>query len=105
MVDPELEGGLVFDIYGNIHVLRSPFFDVGFDHDDDTVGDYLDRILPTLAHVIDGQLSDYDWTINGRPSASPPPPPPPPSPSLRIVGAVYLGVISFLVWFFFLRQP
>ncbi|PKU60900.1 hypothetical protein MA16_Dca015444 [Dendrobium catenatum] len=103
MADPELEGGLVFDVYGDIHILRSPFFDEGFDHDD-TIEDYLDQILPTLVHVIDGQFSDYDWTFNGHPPASPPSPPPLPSPPLRIVCAIYLGVISFLVWFFFLRQ-
>ncbi|PKU86486.1 hypothetical protein MA16_Dca010522 [Dendrobium catenatum] len=104
MADPELEGGLVFDIYGDIHILRSPFFDVGFDHDDDTVGAYLDRILPTLVHVVDRQFADYEWIIDGRPP-TPPPRPTPSSPSLRIVGVVYLGVVSFIVWFFFLRQP
>ncbi|KAI0498145.1 hypothetical protein KFK09_021386 [Dendrobium nobile] len=54
MADPELEGGLVFDVYGDIHL---------------------------------------------------PPHPTPPSPSLRIAGTVYPGVVSSLVWFFFLRQP
>ncbi|PKU62032.1 hypothetical protein MA16_Dca012141 [Dendrobium catenatum] len=95
MADLELEGGLVFDVYGDIHVLRSPFFDVGFDHDD-TVEGYLDRILPTLVHIIDGQFSDYEWISDSHPP-SPPPHPTPPSPSLRIVGTIYLGVISFLV--------
>ncbi|PKU84431.1 hypothetical protein MA16_Dca002944 [Dendrobium catenatum] len=103
MADPELETGLVFDIYEDIHLTRSPFFDVGFGSDD-TVEDYLNRILPTLVDVIDDQFQDYDWTINGHPPTSPPSPPPLPSPPLRIVCAVYLGVISFLVWFFFLHQ-
>ncbi|PKU64193.1 hypothetical protein MA16_Dca005116 [Dendrobium catenatum] len=96
MADPELEGGLVFDVYGDIHILRSTFFDAGFDHNG-TIEGYLDRILPTLVLVIDGQFSDYDWTINGYPPAPPPSPPPLPSPSLWIVCVVYLGVISFLV--------
>ncbi|PKU88026.1 hypothetical protein MA16_Dca019476 [Dendrobium catenatum] len=104
MVDPEIDSGLVFDIYGDIHITRSPFFDVGFSSDD-TVEDYLNRILPTLVDAIDDKFQDYDWTIDGHPPASPPSPPLFPLPSLRIIGAVYLGVISFLVWFFFLRQP
>ncbi|PKU63251.1 FH protein interacting protein FIP2 [Dendrobium catenatum] len=45
---------------------------MGFEHED-TVGEYLERILPTLVHVIDRQFRDYVWTITGR---HPPPPPP-----------------------------
>ncbi|KAI0512409.1 hypothetical protein KFK09_008548 [Dendrobium nobile] len=104
MADPELEWGLVFDAQGNLDVLRSPFFDAGFESDEDTVGDYLDRILPSLIKVIDRQRPDYEWTIDGRPPV-PPPHPTPSSLSLRISGAVYLGVVSSLVWFFFSRQP
>ncbi|KAI0509785.1 hypothetical protein KFK09_010384 [Dendrobium nobile] len=104
MADPKFECGLVFDAHGNLNILQSPFFDAGFDPDDDTVGAYLDRIFPTLVQVIDRQSPDYAWTIDGRPS-TPPPHPTPSSPSLRIAGIVYLGVVSSLVWFFFLRQP
>ncbi|PKU64651.1 hypothetical protein MA16_Dca014505 [Dendrobium catenatum] len=33
MADPELELGLVFDADGNLNILRSPFFNVGFEDD------------------------------------------------------------------------
>ncbi|PKU73831.1 hypothetical protein MA16_Dca011977 [Dendrobium catenatum] len=73
MADPEFEWGLVFDADGNLDIQRSPFFDAGFDSDDDTVGAYLDRILPTLIIVIDKQHPDSEWIIDGRPPAPPNP--------------------------------
>ncbi|KAI0519182.1 hypothetical protein KFK09_006625 [Dendrobium nobile] len=103
MADPELEWGLVFDAQGNLDVLRSPFFDAGFESDEDTVGDYLERILPSLIKVIDRQRPEYNWSIDGR-SSTPLPNPAPSSPSLRIYGTVFLGVVSSLVWLFFLQQ-
>ncbi|PKU78225.1 hypothetical protein MA16_Dca026883 [Dendrobium catenatum] len=69
MADPELEWGLVFDAHGNLDIHRSPFFDAGFESDEDTVGAYLDRILPTLIHIIDKQRPDSEWIIDGRPPA------------------------------------
>ncbi|PKU72197.1 hypothetical protein MA16_Dca006790 [Dendrobium catenatum] len=65
MADPEFEWGLVFNADGNLNILRSPFFEVGFE-DDATVGDYLDRVVPTLASIIDRQRPNYDWSINSR---------------------------------------
>ncbi|PKU73234.1 hypothetical protein MA16_Dca017339 [Dendrobium catenatum] len=73
MADPEFEWGLVFDTHGNLDIQRSPFFDAGFDSDDDTVGAYLDRILPTLIIIIDKQRPDSEWIIDGRPPAPPHP--------------------------------
>ncbi|PKU87736.1 hypothetical protein MA16_Dca023579 [Dendrobium catenatum] len=62
MVDPELDSGFVYDIYDDIHITRLQFFDVGFGFDD-TIEDYLNRILPTLVDVIDDQFQDYDWIL------------------------------------------
>ncbi|PKU59051.1 hypothetical protein MA16_Dca024849 [Dendrobium catenatum] len=64
MADPEVDHGLVLNSQGDI--------DVGFNFDD-TVEDYLNRIVPHLVDILDGQLSDYEWMINGHPSASPTP--------------------------------
>ncbi|KAI0520192.1 hypothetical protein KFK09_007663 [Dendrobium nobile] len=94
MADPEIDSGLVFDIYGDIHITRSPFFDVGFGSDD-TVEDYLNRILPTLIDVIDEQFEDYSWTVIGYPSV--PPPPPPTFPWLKIIGVAALLMASLSV--------
>ncbi|PKU80362.1 hypothetical protein MA16_Dca005893 [Dendrobium catenatum] len=55
MADLAVDHGLFYDINGDIHVLRSPFFDVGFGFDN-TVEEYLDRILPTLVDAIDDQF-------------------------------------------------
>ncbi|KAI0507427.1 hypothetical protein KFK09_013552 [Dendrobium nobile] len=89
MEDPELEWGLVFDADGSLNILRSPFFDVGFE-DDATVGDYLDRVVPTLASVIDRQLPNYDWSLDSQPF-------PPSSPSSTFPWFKAVGVATVLV--------
>ncbi|PKU85513.1 hypothetical protein MA16_Dca003253 [Dendrobium catenatum] len=68
MEEPEWNFGFEYDRNGRIDILRSPFFDVGFDFDD-TPEEYLDRILPTLVDSIDDHFSVYTWIIEGRPSA------------------------------------
>ncbi|PKU70003.1 hypothetical protein MA16_Dca022134 [Dendrobium catenatum] len=73
MADPELDSGLVLDDEGYIHPIRSPFFDVGFGFDE-TVENYLNRILPTLIDIIDERFEDYEWTIESTPPVFPPPP-------------------------------
>ncbi|PKU86081.1 hypothetical protein MA16_Dca001912 [Dendrobium catenatum] len=70
MVDPERDHGFVPDYQGDIDVIRSPFFDVGFGFDH-TVEDYLNRILPHLVDVLDEQLPTDEWTITGSPPTSP----------------------------------
>ncbi|PKU86750.1 hypothetical protein MA16_Dca020797 [Dendrobium catenatum] len=84
MADPELEWGIVFDAQGNLDVYRSPFFDAGFESDEDTVGDYLDRILPTLIQVIDKHYPPSKWIIDSHPSTSPEPASFPAKSSLKI---------------------
>ncbi|KAL0916126.1 hypothetical protein M5K25_013610 [Dendrobium thyrsiflorum] len=93
MADPEVDHGFVDDANGRTNILRSPFFDPypGWDL---TVDDYINRISYQLARSIEEHLPSGCWTIVGR--RPPSPPPTPPSPSPRIVGAVYLGLISFI---------
>ncbi|KAH0453555.1 hypothetical protein IEQ34_017879 [Dendrobium chrysotoxum] len=62
---PAWDYGLVLDEDDNIDILRSPFFDVGFDFDD-TVEEYFDRIHITLVDTIDDQRAKGRWTILGR---------------------------------------
>ncbi|KAL0921825.1 hypothetical protein M5K25_008937 [Dendrobium thyrsiflorum] len=102
MADPERDSGFVYDDQGRVDVLRSPYFDP-YPEWDLTIDGYLHRIRHQLAWTTEDLLPTGRWTIIGR--RPPPPPPPPPSPSLRTSCAVYLGVISIAIWFFFLRQP
>ncbi|PKU61088.1 hypothetical protein MA16_Dca020461 [Dendrobium catenatum] len=72
MEEPEWNFGFVHDDQGQVDILQSPFFDVGFDFDD-TIEDYIDRIHYTLVDVIDEQRSKGRWIIDGRPPAPPNP--------------------------------
>ncbi|PKU65812.1 hypothetical protein MA16_Dca009141 [Dendrobium catenatum] len=101
MADPAVDHGLFYDIYGNIHVLRSPFFDVGFGFDN-TVEEYLDRILPTLVDSIDDQFSDYTWIIEGHPTV--PPPPLSSFSTATFIGSSLLVATSLLAWTIFRRS-
>ncbi|PKU64825.1 hypothetical protein MA16_Dca020904 [Dendrobium catenatum] len=100
MTDPKIDSGLIFDIYSDIHITRSPFFDVRFGFDD-TVEDYLIRILPTLVDVIDKQFQDYDWTIDGHPSV--PSPPRSTFPWIKTIGVATILVASLGVLKIFSR--
>ncbi|KAH0454130.1 hypothetical protein IEQ34_016054 [Dendrobium chrysotoxum] len=62
---PAWDYGLVLDEDDNIDILRSPFFDVGFDFDN-TVEEYFDQIHITLVDTIDDQRTKGRWTILGR---------------------------------------
>ncbi|KAL0904515.1 hypothetical protein M5K25_026639 [Dendrobium thyrsiflorum] len=89
----EVDHGFVDDINERTDILRSPFFDPypGWDL---TVDGYINQISHQLARSIEEHLPSGHWTIVGR--RPPSPPPPPPSPSPRVIGAIYLGLISFL---------
>ncbi|PKU88040.1 hypothetical protein MA16_Dca019490 [Dendrobium catenatum] len=102
MEEPEWNFGFEYDNRGRVNILRSPFFDIGFDFDD-TVEEYLDRILPALVESIDDHFSIYTWIIEG-PRYTPPPRLAPSSSSLRIYGIVVLGVVSSLACFFFSQR-
>ncbi|KAL0905024.1 hypothetical protein M5K25_027195 [Dendrobium thyrsiflorum] len=95
MADPTVDHGFAYDEQGRIVVLRSPYFDP-YPEWDLTIGGYLNRIRHQLAWAVEDLLPAGRWTIVGR--RPPPPPPPPPSPSLRTSCAVYLGVISIIIW-------
>ncbi|PKU64537.1 hypothetical protein MA16_Dca022701 [Dendrobium catenatum] len=94
MADPEVDHGFVFDDQGRTDILGSPFFDV-FLGNDKTVEGYIDRILYQLTLSIEEHLPPGRWIIIGHP--------PPPPLSTKVLGAVFLVVISFFVWFIFLR--
>ncbi|KAI0501660.1 hypothetical protein KFK09_016605 [Dendrobium nobile] len=70
MAYPKVDHGFVFNSQGDIDVVYSSFFDVGFGFDD-TVEGYLNRILPHLVDILDEQLPADEWIINGRPPSSP----------------------------------
>ncbi|KAL0909408.1 hypothetical protein M5K25_020277 [Dendrobium thyrsiflorum] len=55
-----------------VDILQSSFFDPNPEVDD-TVDDYIDRIIFTLAPSIEEHLPTGSWRIIGHPSTSPPP--------------------------------
>ncbi|PKU60445.1 hypothetical protein MA16_Dca028759 [Dendrobium catenatum] len=83
MEEPEWNFGFEYDRNGRVDILRSPFFDVGFDFDD-TPEEYLDRILPTLVDSIDDHFSVYTWIIESRPPAPSNPTSNPATSSLKV---------------------
>ncbi|PKU75450.1 hypothetical protein MA16_Dca023212 [Dendrobium catenatum] len=101
MDEPEWNYGFEYDRNGRVNILRSQFFDVGFDFDD-TVDEYLDRILPTLVDSIDEHFSVYTWIIKGRSTV--PPPPPRSSSTATFLGASIFVATSMLVWTIFRRS-
>ncbi|KAL0910860.1 hypothetical protein M5K25_018956 [Dendrobium thyrsiflorum] len=92
MGDPDLDAGFVFDGQGRTDILASPFFDIHFGFDE-TVDDYVDRILYQLTLSLEVHIQPGRWIIDSRP---PPPPPPPPasSPADTILRTTCLTVIS-----------
>ncbi|PKU79687.1 hypothetical protein MA16_Dca010915 [Dendrobium catenatum] len=99
MAAPEFEWGLVFNADGSINILKSPCFDVGFE-DDATVEEYLDRVIPILVSIIDRRFSIYDWSLVSHPLH---PSPLATSPPTKFFGAIFVVVISLIIWLFFLR--
>ncbi|KAL0915079.1 hypothetical protein M5K25_015480 [Dendrobium thyrsiflorum] len=69
---PERDHGFVYDDQGQTDLLQSTFFDVNLEVDD-TVDEYIDRIIFTLAPAIEEHLPTGHWRVIGRPSTSPPP--------------------------------
>ncbi|PKU78933.1 hypothetical protein MA16_Dca000277 [Dendrobium catenatum] len=91
MADPELERGLVFNADGSINILRSPCFDKGFE-DETTVEEYLERVVPILASIVDRRFLNYNWSIDSRaftPSSSPLT-----SPCIKVIGVATVLVAS-----------
>ncbi|KAL0915372.1 hypothetical protein M5K25_015784 [Dendrobium thyrsiflorum] len=98
MVDPNVDHGFMEDSQGRTNILRSPFFDLNLNVDD-SVEDYVDRIIFTLTQVVEEHLPTGPWLIMGRP---PIPQSPATFPTTKILGSFFLVVISFLVWSIFL---
>ncbi|KAL0911330.1 hypothetical protein M5K25_019463 [Dendrobium thyrsiflorum] len=96
MGDPEVDSGFVFDEEGRTDILGSLFFDVFFGADE-TVDDYLDRILYQLSLSLEEHIRPGRWIIIGH---RPPPPTPTTFPSSRILSASFLIIISLIVWCF-----
>ncbi|KAL0914625.1 hypothetical protein M5K25_014988 [Dendrobium thyrsiflorum] len=95
MADPEVDHGFIFDNQGRTDILRSPFFDVFFSHDE-TANDYIDRILYQLSLSIEEHIRPGRWIIVGHP---PLPHPPTTIPPTKVFGFIFVVIISILVWF------
>ncbi|KAL0916312.1 hypothetical protein M5K25_013813 [Dendrobium thyrsiflorum] len=72
MADPDVDHGFLDNEQGLVDILRSSFFDPNPEIDD-TVDNYIERIIFTLAPSIEEHLPTGYWRIIGRPSTSPPP--------------------------------
>ncbi|KAL0908171.1 hypothetical protein M5K25_022645 [Dendrobium thyrsiflorum] len=86
MADPEVDHGFVEDSQGRTDILRSPFFNLRLDHDQ-SMEDYVDRILYQLTLSIEEHIRLGCWQIVGRP---PTPPMPATSPTTKIFGSFFL---------------
>ncbi|PKU70522.1 hypothetical protein MA16_Dca008639 [Dendrobium catenatum] len=98
MADLKHDHGFAYDFQGDIDVVCSPFFNVGFGFDH-TVEDYLNWILPHLMDILDEQLPADEWIINGRPPSSPNPTSSPATSPLGITCVIVasLSVLAILL--------
>ncbi|KAL0905557.1 hypothetical protein M5K25_023987 [Dendrobium thyrsiflorum] len=66
MADPKVNHGFVYNEQGSIDILRSPFFDFtpGVD---DSVEEYVERIVFTLSGSIEEQICNVQWQITSKP--------------------------------------
>ncbi|KAL0916447.1 hypothetical protein M5K25_013963 [Dendrobium thyrsiflorum] len=71
MADPKRDHGFLYNPQGLVDILQSPFFDLNLEVDD-SVEDYVNRILFTLAPSIEEHLPTGHWRIIGHPPTSPP---------------------------------
>ncbi|KAL0903660.1 hypothetical protein M5K25_028053 [Dendrobium thyrsiflorum] len=93
MADSEVDHGFVEDSQGRTDILRLPFFDLRLDHDQ-SVEDYVDRILYQLTLLIEEHIHSGRWQIVGRP---PTPPTSATSPTTKIICFFFLVVTISLV--------
>ncbi|KAL0924054.1 hypothetical protein M5K25_004859 [Dendrobium thyrsiflorum] len=68
MADPEVNHGFIYDHQGLVDILRSSLFDMNLEVDN-TVEDYVDRILFTLAPSIEEHLLSGHWRLIEYPPA------------------------------------
>ncbi|KAL0922561.1 hypothetical protein M5K25_006552 [Dendrobium thyrsiflorum] len=65
MDDPEVDHDFVYNANGQVNILKSPFFDFTPD-EDQSVEEYVDRIILQLAATIDEQISFVQWLVDGN---------------------------------------
>ncbi|KAL0903820.1 hypothetical protein M5K25_025873 [Dendrobium thyrsiflorum] len=95
MADPEVDHGFIYDHQGLVDILQSSFFDLNLEVDN-TVDDYVDRILFTLAPSIAKHLPFGRWRLIGHPPVS--------SSLVNFPWINTLGVASLLVAFLFYME-
>ncbi|KAL0924637.1 hypothetical protein M5K25_005486 [Dendrobium thyrsiflorum] len=66
MANPELDSGFIFNEQGFVDILRSPFFDVNLEVDN-TVEEYMERIIFTLSSSIEELICNVRWVITAKP--------------------------------------
>ncbi|KAL0905313.1 hypothetical protein M5K25_023723 [Dendrobium thyrsiflorum] len=99
MADLEVDHGFVYDDQGRTNILGSPFLDLNLDVDD-SVEDYVDRILFTLAPSIEEHIPTGLWIIISYPSD---PLSPATSPTNYTLGITCLLVASLGLLSIYLR--
>ncbi|KAL0927783.1 hypothetical protein M5K25_001993 [Dendrobium thyrsiflorum] len=62
MADPEVDHGFIYNDKGQVDILKSPFFDFTPEIDQ-SVEEYVDRIIFQLAATIEEQISCVQWMI------------------------------------------
>ncbi|KAI0495192.1 hypothetical protein KFK09_025342 [Dendrobium nobile] len=90
MADPKVDHGFAYNSQGKIDILQSLFFDPDWEIED-TVDNYVDRILFHLVETIDEQRPSGQLQIVGHSPASPPFT----FPWIKTVGVLSLLVASF----------
>ncbi|KAL0922245.1 hypothetical protein M5K25_006216 [Dendrobium thyrsiflorum] len=88
MADPECDHGFIYNHQGLVDILQSSFFDLNLKVDN-TVDNYVDRILFTLAPSIEEHLPSGHWRLIEHPPVSPHP--------VNFPWINTLGVFSLLV--------
>ncbi|PKU81667.1 hypothetical protein MA16_Dca019665 [Dendrobium catenatum] len=66
MVDPELDYGIACDEEENVNILQSTFFDFN-PKIDNSIEEYVDRIIFTLSEAVEEQLANVQWQIFSGP--------------------------------------
>ncbi|KAL0923461.1 hypothetical protein M5K25_007519 [Dendrobium thyrsiflorum] len=66
MADLEVDHGFIYNEQGFVDILRSPFFDFTPEVDD-SVKEYMERIIFTLFSSIEEQVCNVQWQITSKP--------------------------------------
>ncbi|KAL0918683.1 hypothetical protein M5K25_010706 [Dendrobium thyrsiflorum] len=63
--DPANDHGFIYDDLGKVDIIKSPFFDFS-PGVDQSVEEYVERIIFQLAATIDEQISSVQWLVGGN---------------------------------------